>query len=546
MVGPVGFATRRLALGVADYILTMGLLRWTWRGLADDAFAGELPEFRPSDRETVRDMMAGRYLLSSKLVETGGASPFSLEIDHSEWEWNLHGFSWLRHFRDVRDPGERRFARTLVLDWIGREGNFERDTWAPALCAQRVLNWLRHLPLLLDGANAEQSRTIQRSLGTQLQSLKVRGRLASEPSDALFAAIALVGGELCDQGEKTDVDGRLRQLNALLANQLDSDGLHLSRNPKLQLQLLVELASIRRAVGGQKSEAAGELAAQVERMHESLDALTLSSGEPVYFNGCGQLPHDVLIAVQANGSGRRRKSGLLGGYGIIRDGEAVVIADSGLVPPPGFAAEAHSSALAFEFSHGTELILGSCGPAPANLPDSRALFRQGIAHSAPTIDGQDANPLRLSGPLAGRLLSSGTPPLLRLDAADHLLTLKTAGYSKRFGVELERRLTLLAEGTTLVGQDRMIATGTPSGNLDLRFHLAPGVMVRRNRGEGIVRLVLPNGAVWSFLWEGAELHEEDSVRQSSYVGFHKTHQLVLEADVVAGAEIAWIFTLEQN
>lgn len=546
MLGPVGFATRRLALGVADYILTMGLLRWTWRGLADDAFAGELPEFRPSDRETVRDMMAGRYLLSSKLVETGGASPFSLEIDHAEWEWNLHGFSWLRHFRDVRDPGERRFARTLVLDWIGREGNFERDTWAPALCAQRVLNWLRHLPLLLDGANAEQSRTIQRSLGTQLQSLKVRGRLASEPSDALFAAIALVGGELCDQGEKTDVDGRLRQLNAQLASQLDSDGLHLSRNPKLQLQLLVELASIRRAVGGQKSEAAGELAAQVERMHESLDALTLSSGEPVYFNGCGQLPHDVLIAVQANGSGRRRKSGLLGGYGIIRDGEAVVIADSGLVPEPGFASEAHSSALAFEFSHGTELILGSCGPAPANLPDSRALFRQGIAHSAPTIDGQDANPLRLSGPLAGRLLSSGTPPLLRLDAADNLLTIKTAGYAKRFGVELERRLTLLSEGTTLVGQDRMIATGTPSGNLDLRFHLAPGVMVRRNRGEGIVRLVLPNGAVWSFLWEGAELHEEDSVRQSSYVGFHKTHQLVLEADVVAGAEIAWIFTLEQN
>jgi len=546
MLGPVGFATRRLALGVADYILTMGLLRWTWRGLADDAFAGELPEFRPSDRETVRDMMAGRYLLSSKLVETGGASPFSLEIDHAEWEWNLHGFSWLRHFRDVRDPGERRFARTLVLDWIGREGNFERDTWAPALCAQRVLNWLRHLPLLLDGANAEQSRTIQRSLGTQLQSLKVRGRLASEPSDALFAAIALVGGELCDQGEKTDVDGRLRQLNAQLASQLDSDGLHLSRNPKLQLQLLVELASIRRAVGGQKSEAAGELAAQVERMHESLDALTLSSGEPVYFNGCGQLPHDVLIAVQANGSGRRRKSGLLGGYGIIRDGEAVVIADSGLVPEPGFAGEAHSSALAFEFSHGTELILGSCGPAPANLPDSRALFRQGIAHSAPTIDGQDANPLRLSGPLAGRLLSSGTPPLLRLDAADNLLTIKTAGYAKRFGVELERRLTLLSEGTTLVGQDRMIATGTPSGNLDLRFHLAPGVMVRRNRGEGIVRLVLPNGAVWSFLWEGAELHEEDSVRQSSYVGFHKTHQLVLEADVVAGAEIAWIFTLEQN
>ncbi|UXN74426.1 heparinase II/III-family protein [Devosia sp. A8/3-2] len=47
-------------------------------------------------------------------------------------------------------------------------------------------------------------------------------------------------------------------------------------------------------------------------------------------------------------------------------------------------------ALAFEFSHGNELIPGSCGPAPADLPESRALFRQTVAHSAPSIDAEDA------------------------------------------------------------------------------------------------------------------------------------------------------------
>ena len=57
---------------------------------------------------------------------------------------------------------------------------------------------------------------------------------------------------------------------------------------------------------------------------------------------------------------------------------------------PGFAGDLHASALAFEFSHGSELILGSCGPAPADLPDSKALFRQGVAHSGPTIDAEDA------------------------------------------------------------------------------------------------------------------------------------------------------------
>lgn len=526
------YALRKAMLGLADTAVTLPILRWTWRGLADDAFAGELPELRPADREAVRDMMAGRYLLASKLVETNGQSPFIVEVDHVDWWLNLHGFSWLRHFRDVRDSGERHFARMLVLDWISHEGQFHHDTWAPSLTAQRVLNWLRHLPLLLDGANAAEARTIQRVLGGQIQSLKVRFPLSSDPADALFSAIALLGAEYCEQNDKTDVPQRVEQLNATLAAQLDADGMHLSRNPRLQLQFLVELVSIRPIAAAVKSEAGNELVAQIDRMHESLDALTLSSGEPAYFNGCGHLPHDVLIAIQANGPTRRRRSRLLGGYGILRDGNAVVIADSGLAPPPGMGTDLHASAMAFEFSHGTELVLGSCGPAPSDLPDSKALFRQGVAHSAPTVDAENAPAQR--------------DALLDFDPGDNLLTLGTKGYLKPFGVELERRITLLSQGTTLVGQDRMIARGTPSGLLAIRFHLAPGIMVQRNRDEGIVRLVLPNGAIWSFLWEGAQFREEESVRQSAYVGFHKTRQLVLETDVTGDAEVAWIFTLEQG
>ena len=532
MVNSAGHSVRRIVYGLADTLVTLPIMAWTWRGMAEDAFAGDLDEFRPSDRETVRDMMAGRYLLASKLVETGGASPFGIDVDHEDWWLNLHGFAWLRHFRDVRDRGERRFARTLVLDWIGRESRFERDTWATTLTAQRVLNWLRHLSLLLDGATPEQAKTIQRVLGAQIQSLKVRAPLASDPGDALFAAIALLGAEYCEQGDQTNVLRRVERLNALLATQIDADGLHRSRNAKLQLHLLVELVTIRRVAAAVKSEAAHELAAQIDRMHESLDSLTLSSGEPGYFNGCGHLPHDVLIAIQANGPSRRRRSMLLGGYGILRDGDAVVIADSGLRPPPGLGEELHASALAMEFSHGSELIFGSCGPAPADLPESIALFRQGVAHSAPTIDAEDA--------------ISATDQRMMLDANDHLLTLTTGGYTKRFGAEIERRITLLSGGTTLVGQDRIIAKGTPSGLLAVRFHLAPGVIVRRNGDEGIVRLVLPSGAVWSFLWEGADFRDEESVRQSAYVGLHKTRQLVLEADVTATTDIAWIFTLEQQ
>lgn len=526
---PLTDRLRGAALGAADAVVTWPVMRWTWRGLGDDAFAAEIPEIRPADSETVRDMMAGRYLLASKLVETGGASPFSLDNAHPDWWQNLHGFSWLRHFRDVRDPASRRFARTLVLDWISREGQFDRDSWAVGLTAQRVLNWLRHLALLLEDATAEQTRTIQRVLGTQVQSLKFRAPLARDPADALLAAIALVGAAFCDQSESTDLATRVEALNAILAGQLDPGGLHLSRNPRLHLQLLVELASIRPLAASAKTEAANELGAQIDRMHESLDALTLSTGEPAYFNGAGQLPHDVLVTVQAHGPAARHKSQLLGGYGILRDGNTVVIADSGLLPPPGFSRDIHAGALAFELSHGSELIVGSCGPAPADLIESRDLFRQGVAHSAPTIDAEDV-------PGSARIT---------LDPAEHALTITTDGYARRTGFEIERRISLLSEGTTVVGQDRLIGGNGGTGLLSVRFHLGPGTMVRQSRGEAIARLVLPNGQIWSLLWEGATLRDEESVRQSSYLGFHRTRQLVLEAPVASGTEIAWIITLEQ-
>lgn len=541
------YLARTSVLRTADFIVTAPWVRWTWTGLADDSFVPALVDFRPSDPDAVHDMMAGRYLLAGRLVDTQGLSPFAIDVDHAEWLASLYGFSWLRHFREVRDPGAKAFAHTLVLDWIGNEGDFAAQSWHPALTAQRVLNWLRHLDILTAGASSEQVKAIQRSLSTQVQSLKLRQRLVADPPTRLLTAAALTAAALCDADGRRDVDAALADLNAVLAGQLDADGMHLTRNPRQQLALLVELASIRQSLGGLKSAASLEFIAQVERMHEALDAITLGTGEPAYFNGGGQLPHDTLIAAQAHGSERRRRSGLVGGYAVLREGDAAVVADTGRVPPPVFAAEAHAGALAFEFSHGTELIVGNCGPAPAELAENRDLFRQGIAHSGPTMDGQSADTIIERGPFKGRLSAGGPPGKVEISSADNAMMLTMGSYARSNALFIERRITLLSGGTTLVGQDRLqpVDGKEPTGTLALRFHLAPGTMVRR-AGDELVRLILANGAVWTFLWEGAELYEDESVRHSASLGFHKTRQLVLESAARADTEVAWVFTREGN
>jgi uncharacterized heparinase superfamily protein len=534
-------------LRCTDWLVTQRFIRWLWAAPSGEEIVEALVEFRPTDRESVLEMLAGRYLLASRLVDTQGISPFAVEVDGA-WSDELRGFSWLRHFRTTRDDNERRFARALVLDWIGREGHFDRRSWTPALLSRRVLNWLRHFNLLVDGATDDEVRLITRALGVQIHSLKLRGRLAADPVDRLLAAIALAGVALCDERRATDLQQRMHRLEALLDAQIDDDGLHLTRSARVQLTLLVELETLRQALLRDHNELGEDLSLVVESMHRGLDAVSLSTGEPAYFNGTGQLPHDLIVAVQVQSPSRFRTSGTTGGYGRLVGGRSVVVADSGLVPPPAFAGEAHASALAFEFSHGPELIVGNCGPAPAELLDDSLVFRQGLAHSGLTVNGVSAAQVKTGGPFAGRVLPRGRPGEVEAGEDDESLLLTTHGYEARYGATIERRLMLLADGKSLVGQDHLIVRRKPRHEAlaIARFHLALGTTLEPGDDDDVLRLRLASGAVWSFLWEGAEMRIEDSVRQSSYFGFHRIRQIVLEAPLDGDREIAWIFTLDEH
>ena len=139
----------------------------------------------------------------------------------------------------------------------------------------------------------------------------------------------------------------------------------------------------------------------------------------------------------------------------------------------------------------------------------------------------------------------GRDPDIATDEADHSLIMRTHGYADRFGVVLERRLTLLAEGNSLVGQERMLkARGRMSGACAIRFHLAHQTQV--SQAGDMLKLKLASGAVWNFLWEGADMRVEDSVRQSAYFGFHRTKQIVLDVVVGDVHEVSWIFTLDEG
>ena len=535
------FRSWRTGSLIVDRIVTSPVSRWTWGSSSQGEYSGVLREYRPLDNETAREMLNGRYLLASKLVDTKGVSPFASIIGHQPWHNELHGFSWLRHFREARNVEEKEFARTLVLDWIGRNSDYDPLTWGLALSSRRLMNWLRHLNMLFEGASLEQIKTISMSIDKQVQAAKVRGPYAVERIEELMATILLVSVALCDGSDMDVLETKTQILCKMLDWQCDEDGFYRTRDAGQQLQLLEELVSLRLTLSQRSAELARHLGTIVEKMLLALDSVTLTTGEPVYFNGCGQLPTELIFAVQNHGAQRHKGNVLVSGYGVIESENSVVVLDGGQVPLSPYARNSHASGLAFEFAQGRDLIVGSCGPAPEELSDSKDLFRQSAAHSGPSID--DNSTARFSG--GGVLSSLGDFDFIEVGEDEPEILARISAFRAKYGVDIERRVTLLTGGDTLVGQDRTVGVDgrkSYTGTFMQRFHLAPGAKASFSPGGEMIKIDLQSGAVWTFLWEGAVAKVEPSVRQSAYLGYYNTQQIVVECEVDPETEVSWIFT----
>lgn len=222
---------------MADFMVSNPAIRWIWVGTGNEEFGSALTDFRPSDRESMLEMMQGRYLLANKLVDTNGASPFALDMVHNDWLDDLQSFAWLRHFRDARsDKGTLASADCMEIDDRPRQ---QLGALHPGPVADRAARAQLAQAFRAAGRGRQsRGRAHHRALhGHAAHSLKLRAPFADDPVDALMAALALLGVALCDTDHDNEVQARLDRVNRLLDAQIDEDGLHRSRSAKLQLLL---------------------------------------------------------------------------------------------------------------------------------------------------------------------------------------------------------------------------------------------------------------------------------------------------------------------
>ncbi len=550
------FAARRGSGSFLGRLNAHPLVRWRFVAARSDRLLMAPQDLRTADPTRASEIYAGRFAFAGKIVVCDSRSPFEMEPPSEEWAEALFGFGWLRHLRAAESNITRANARALVDEWISLQAPWHSIGWRADIVARRIMSWLSQAPLVLHEADARFYRRFVRSLTRQVRYLRRTFRSAREGLPRLQAAIALTCASLCMEGEERMLRAMTKRLIDELDRQVLPDGGHISRNPGVLLDLLLDLLPLRQAYSARNLAPPAPLLNAVDRMMPMLRFFRHGDGNFALFNGMGPTPPDLLATVLAydDARGAPVANSPHSGYQRVQLGDMLVLMDTGCPPPIGVSQEAHAGCLSFELSVKQNRIVVNCGLPAVNRDTWRQVARTTAAHS--TMAYNDASSCRfMSGGRIRRFL--GTPivrgpsevKITRQDRDSGIMLRATHdGYAATFGILHQRALRLSADAARLDGEDVFLAAhgdSLPEGRPDkfaIRFHLHPSVKASRlSDGRGVM-LMLPNREFWTFSGFENRVEIEESVFLASPDGPRRTVQIVIHGHAREAARVRWSFT----
>jgi len=528
------------------------LLRWRYGSTKTDRLVIAPQDLRTADATRAAEIYAGRFAFAGKVVICDRRSPFEMTPPSDEWAVILLNFSWLRHLRAADSAITRANARSLIDEWINVQGSFHPLGWRLDILSRRLVCWLSQAPFVLQDADARFYRRFIRSLSRQVRYLRSSLKETRAGLPRLQALIALNYATLCLQGQSGSLRGDTRRLVDELRYQILPDGGHVSRNPGVPIELLVDLLPLRQLFSARQLQPPAPLNNAIDRMMPMLRFFRHADGNFAQFNGMGPTPVDLLATVLAydDARGAPVSNAPHSGYQRIDAGDTALLMDTGRPPPLPVSQEAHAGCLSFELSWKQHRLIVNCGLPAVNKENWRQVARATTAHS--TVTFNDASSCRffesmrhllggipiVSGPYNLEIARDEQPEGLMLSASHD-------GYAPDFGVIHRRVVRLSLDGRGLDGEDSFLPAdgralpGRGRDEYAARFHLHPGVKANRLADARGVILLLPDKELWSFATLGEIVQIEESVYLAGPDGPRRTVQIVIYGNARQTPVVRW-------
>lgn len=524
------------------------LYRLTLAGTMPDTVIPGLIDPVPGRVAAANAFFAGTWTLKGHVVRTSGRPPWRVAAPNDAWAEELHGFSWLRHYRAAQGDTAVAQARALVSGWLQRYGRWHALAWQPHVTARRIMAWLASASLLFEGADMIWRCAVLRSIAEQARHLSRVAGTAPDGAPRITAATGLAVSGLCLSEGKRRLERGLALLLREIEAQILPDGGHVSRDPDAHAQALADLLALKLALGEAQVPVPQALSRAIDRMAPMLSFFRHGDGRLALFNGAQEGNEQVFDALLARAGDPDASSATLSharhsGYQRLAAGRTLVIIDTGTAPRGRFAERIHASALALEMSVGGHRLIVNCGAAESRGDAWRSAARATAAHSTLTLADRSTMTFLTREPFATWL---GERPLqaptavasARADAPEGIwLAARHDGYRE---LTHERRIYLDADGDDLRGEDRLVASESHARRVSrlpfkLRFHLHPDVRASLARDGRTILLLLPNGDGWRFRASRGVVALEESIYLARGESARKCEQIVVRSDAVPAA-----------
>ena len=505
------------------------LMHWASHGLglgspqrsSISGLGTKLLALRPGDPAIAQDIARGKYCFAGATVTGIPIEVFEAASPGSEWTSSLYSLSWLEHFVASGHELHRIVARSLVLKW----GEQRKFFPSPPLCFRALIS-LSCAAHFLVGPSPS---SFEKPFYTLVEKL-CRRVLASNPTaldDNLWQAMALQYASLAFRGSAMLRDYANAKFCAIINQVILPDGGHVSRNPQMLLETLLDIIPLKVALMAKHEAVPQPLSGAIERMFPMLRMLSHGDRGLSNFQGSGTpdvgwikslLEHDksggrpLLVAPHSGYCRLAHRSGLL-------------IVDAG-VP------RECNSPLAFEFSDGLHRIFSNCGmPRSASAAWQRAaadIAAHNTVEVAFYTDGTQNVP-------SAEVITSPQGSLINC-------TNEISGKSGK--ISHQRNIFLSQDGSDLRGEDRVIQTASKDHSpkqvdFTIRFHLHPSVKANSTRKGTRIVIMLANRTAWQFSARGGVMSLEESVFLGDDFGPRKSQQIVIRGSTDNSSPVKW-------
>ncbi len=514
-----------------------------------------------------KQLIAGNFQFGGHLIEAPETGLWDIAVPDTTFAAEVQGFGWMDDLAAVGDADARRQAQDWTWDWIARYGRGRGPGWTPDLTGRRMIRWIHHALLLLQGRSRAQSDAFYAALSAQTVFLSRRWQTASPGLPRFEALCGLIYSGLALTGMEARMQPAVQALARDCRSEVDSGGGISTRNPEELLEVFTLLTWAAQALGEAGQPVPQNHLAALERIAPTLRALRHADGGLARFHGGDRgLEGRLDMALAASGVKAAQPHGFPMGFARLSGGRSSVIVD--VAAPPGARAglSAHASTLAFELTSGRRPVIVSCGSGAPFGADWNRVGRATASHSTLSIAGFSSSRFG-PGSAAGNVLENRAEVMLAKPVhypQSQGLQLAHAGWVRTHGLTHSRELVLSHDGRQLTGQDDLsaISAGDRSRLADmqgragaegltyaLRFHLHPDVEADVDMGGTAISLILKSGEVWVLRHNpGPALSLEPSVYlEQGRLKPRASRQIVLSGRIASNdVQIGWTLAKAQD